>query len=149
MHGNIPRNQPCPHCGRYANRGIGVDTLIVKDNKILLIKRGGEPFKDHWALPGGYLDWDEDLAQAVVREVREELGVDGTIVRLLGIYSQPERHPQQALVAAFVVNIEGRPTPGDDAADCAWFELNELPGGLAFDHSQIIEDFKADKSAIY
>lgn len=146
---SIPHNEPCPDCGRFANRGMTIDALIVRDNKILLIKRGAEPFKGYWGTPGGYADWDEDLTKTVEREVREELGVDAHVKKLLGIYSKPARHPKQAMAAAFVIEVDGEAVAGDDAVECQWFNLDKLPERLAFDHAKIIEDFRNGKSGAY
>lgn len=146
---SVPADQPCPECGRFANRAMTIDALIVKGNKILLIKRGAETFKGYWALPGGYVDRDEDITYALRREVREELNVDAKIVRLLGIYSQPNRSPAQSITAVFQVEIDGEPTPGDDAIECKWFSLDNPPKELAFDHLQIIKDFTNGKSIVY
>lgn len=146
---SVPRDQPCPDCGRFDNRGMTIDALIVKDNKILLVKRGADPYKGYWATPGGYTDWDEDLVGTVKREVREELNVESKVIRFQGIYSDPARSPVQTFAAAFIVEIEGEPKVGDDAVDCEWFNLDELPEKMAFDHAQIIEDFKNGASGVF
>ena len=52
-------DEQCPNCGRYANRGVSIDAVIIKDNHILLIQRGVEPNKGYWGTPGGYVGWDE------------------------------------------------------------------------------------------
>jgi 8-oxo-dGTP diphosphatase len=141
---NLPNNKPCPHCGRYNNRAVTIDAVIIKDNMILLIKRGAEPFKDYWALPGGHVDWDETIEDAVKREVKEELGVDATNLKQIGIYSDPKRHPKQCINVAYGVETDGEFKAGDDAKEYKRFDLNELPE-LAFDHKQIIEDYRKIK----
>jgi 8-oxo-dGTP diphosphatase len=141
---NLPNNKPCPHCGRYNNRAVTIDAVVIKENKVLLIKRGVEPFKDYWALPGGHVDWDETLEETVKREVKEELDVNVTNLKQIGIYSDPSRHPKQAINVAYAVAIEGEIKPGDDAKEFKWFDLNKLPK-LAFDHKQIIEDYRKIK----
>jgi ADP-ribose pyrophosphatase YjhB (NUDIX family) len=146
---NIPRDQPCPDCGRYVNRAMTIDAVIVKGNRILLIKRGAETYHGYWALPGGYSDWDEDITGSVLREVKEELNVQGKVVRLIGLYSQPRRSPHQTISAAFEVEIDDEPTAGDDAVECKWVDLDKLPSELAFDHAQIIEDYKNHTSCVY
>lgn len=137
---NLSNNQPCPHCGRYNNRAVTIDAVIVKDAKVLLIKRGVEPFQGFWALPGGHVDLDETIEDTVKRETKEELGVDVVSLQQIGIYSDPKRHPKQAINIAYEVQIQGDIKPGDDAQECKWFDLKELPE-LAFDHKQIIEDY--------
>ncbi|NTW23013.1 NUDIX hydrolase [Candidatus Falkowbacteria bacterium] len=137
----LKNNEQCSHCGRFANRGVSIDAIIVKDDSILLIKRGANPFKDYWALPGGYVEWDESAEDAVKREVKEELGLSVSKVSLVGAYSNPSRHPKQVINLAYSVEASGQPRPGDDAAGLAWYKLNELPADLAFDHKLIIEEF--------
>jgi len=133
----LKNNEPCPVCKRYNNRAITVDAVIIKNNKILLIKRGVEPFKDFWALCGGYLDWNETVEDAVKREVKEELNLKVTKSKFIGVFSDPKRHPKQCVNIAFKVEVEGDPKSGDDAKEFKWFEIDELPE-LAFDHKKII-----------
>ena len=141
----LSHNEPCPHCGRYANRGVTIDAIIVKGGNILLIKRGSEPFKGFWALPGGYVGWDETIADAVRREVQEELGVRAISVKELGIYSDPKRHPKQCINIPHVVDIEGEPRAGDDAMEFKYFPLNATPELLAFDHKKLIQDYLTNR----
>lgn len=145
----LKNNEPCLSCGRYANRGITIDAVIVRDNKILLIKRGAEPFKDFWALPGGYVEWDETVEETVKREVAEETGLVVKSLEMIGVYSNPDRHPKQCIDVAFAV--EGLPaeeaegiTAGDDAVEIGWFDVDNLPP-LAFDHEKIIKDYLEKK----
>jgi 8-oxo-dGTP diphosphatase len=137
---NLSNNKPCPRCGRYNNRAVTIDAVIIKDNKVLLIKRGAEPFRDYWALPGGHIDWDETLKDAVRREVKEELGVEVTNLYQIGIYSDPKRHPKQSINVSFGAEITGEIKTGDDALEYRWYNLNQLPE-LAFDHKMIIRDY--------
>jgi ADP-ribose pyrophosphatase YjhB (NUDIX family) len=137
---NLKNNEPCQECGRYINRGVSVDAVIIKDGKILLIKRGREPFMGYWALPGGYVEWDESAEESVVREVAEEVGVNVDSWRLIGVYSAPDRHPKQVINIAFAVKVSGHPQAGDDALELKWYPLNDLPIQLAFDHKKIISD---------
>lgn len=135
-------NNPCLHCGRYANRGVSVDAIIIHDKQqILLIKRGAEPFKGYWGLVGGYIEWDESAEDAVKREVKEEIGMQVTETRLIGVYTKPERHPKQVINIAYAVTAIGEPKAGDDAVEYQWTSLSQLPDELAFDHRQIISDY--------
>jgi ADP-ribose pyrophosphatase YjhB (NUDIX family) len=140
-----PNTEKCPDCNRHINRGTSVDAVIINGNKILLIKRGGDPFKGYWALPGGYVDWNESTEDAIAREVHEEVGLKVTDVHLIGVYSSPDRHPKQVINIAYSVSTEGNPRAGDDALACQWFPLSELPGEMAFDHLKIIDDHLAKK----
>ncbi len=138
---DLAKNKPCPDCGRYENRGVSIDALIVNDKKqILLIKRGSEPFKGYWGTPGGYVDWDESAEDTVKREVMEELGITVQTAQFIGVYTDPKRHPKQTINIAYAVSVTGEPKAGDDAKAFQWFDLNELPE-LAFDHKKIIEDY--------
>lgn len=137
---NLKSNEPCPSCGRYANRGLTIDAVIVRDGKILLIKRGNEPFKNFWALPGGYVDWDETVEDAVKREVAEETGLMVTKLELIGVFSKPERHPKQCVSVAYVTQTNREVKVGDDATEFQWASLDKLPE-LAFDHKMIIEKY--------
>jgi ADP-ribose pyrophosphatase YjhB (NUDIX family) len=141
----LTNNDPCPHCGRFANRGVTIDAIILKDGQVLLIKRGVEPFKGYWALPGGYVGWDETIADAVKREVNEELGVSVKGVKELKTYSNPNRHPKQCIDIPHYVEIEGEPKVGDDAVDFRYFPLTDLPSDMAFDHRQLLQDYLLDK----
>jgi 8-oxo-dGTP diphosphatase len=124
----------------HKNRGVSVDGVILRGKKILLIKRANDPFKGYWALPGGYVDWDETTEEAVAREVMEETGLKVISAKLTGIYSSPSRHPQQVINIAYFVETVGEPKAADDALELQWFSIGELPSDLAFDHNKIIGD---------
>ena len=133
----LDRTQPCSQCGRHANRGVSIDAVVIRDGRILLIKRGSEPYRGMWALPGGYVEWDESVEDTVRREVKEETGLEVADMKLIGVFSRPCRHPKQTINIAYLVNADGEAKAGDDAADIDWFPFGELPE-LAFDHPDII-----------
>lgn len=140
---NLKSSEPCPVCGRYLNRAMSVDSLVVKEGKILLILRGVDPYKGYWAIPGGHLDFDETLEEAALRELREETNLIGSKTKLLGLYSNPNRHPRQTPAASYIIlDVKGEEKPGDDAKECRYFPLDKLPENLAFDHREIINDYK-------
>ncbi len=121
---------------------VTADGIVVKDGAILLIRRGNDPFKGSYALPGGFLDRGETLEHCVVREVREETGIKAEVTELVGVYSSPDRDPRGHFVTAV---FHMRPTggtlkAGDDAEHAEWIHLDKLPE-LAFDHAKIIQDF--------
>ena len=121
---------------------VTVDGVIIKDGKVLLIKRKNEPFKGRWALPGGFVEYGETVEQAVLREVKEETGIDAEIKKLVGVYSDPRRDPRGHTISiAFLLAARGAATAaaGDDAIDAKFFDLDNLPL-LAFDHDKIIKD---------
>lgn len=114
----------------------------------LVIRRGEEPFKNRWALPGGFVRPNENLDQAAKRELREETGLQPTAVHLeqLASYGDPERDPRMRVVTvAYLTLAPNLPTPtaGTDAAAAEWADVNELlatPRRLAFDHHRILRD---------
>ena len=138
------RDEPCPHCGRFANRGVSVDAVIVKDRQVLLVRRGVAPDKGFWGTPGGYVEWDESTQDALSREVAEETGLRVRDSTLVGVYSSPSRHPKQVINVVYLVRVEdGEPRAGDDAGDVRWFPLDSLPPDMAMDHSHNIADATA------
>lgn len=147
---NLKNDEPCPHCGRFANRGISIDAVIIKGDEIALVKRGGEPFKDWWAIPGGYINWDESAEEAVKREVKEETNLEVTKMEFVRACSLPERHIKQTITLVYLVEEpKGKIKAGDDAAEAKWVPLTELPEELAFDHKESVlvtlEKIKNDK----
>ncbi len=130
----------------YKNPKLTVDGIVVRENSILLVKRKKEPFKGMWALPGGFVNYGEKVEDAVVREVKEETGLDTEIERLFGVYSDPDRDPRGHTVSIVFIlrEVGGRLEGGDDASEAKFFPLNNLPE-LAFDHSKIISDFRRNR----
>ncbi len=101
---------------------------------VLLVQRGVPPRVGEWALPSGFLELDEDPEQAVLRELAEETGLAGTVVRLVGVSSQKSRFYGRVVVIGYQVHSpEGAPVPGDDASAAAFFRE---PPRLAFDAHQ-------------
>ena len=137
----LGNDEPCPECGRYANRGVSIDAIVVKDHQVLLIQRGVEPNKGLWGTPGGYVGWDESAEDTVKRELKEETNLDIENVKLVGVYSQPERHPKQVINLVYLAEGPiGKLKHGDDALDAKWFDLDSLPDKMALDHKQNIQD---------
>ena len=113
---------------------------------VLLIERGTDPFQGQWALPGGFVNPDEDLRDSAVRELAEETGIVIDNLRQLGAYGAPDRDPRMRVVAvaywAMVTDLED-PVGGDDAADAFLVPVEEAlsnPARLAFDHHRILTD---------
>lgn len=125
----------------YKYPRITTDGAIIKDNKILLIKRKNNPYKGKWALPGGFVEYKERVEDAVVREVFEETGLKTKIRDLIGIYSDPNRDPRghTITIVYFLDILSGELNSGDDANDVNFFDLKDLPQ-LAFDHNIILKD---------
>lgn len=125
----------------HASPKLTVDGAVLKDKKILLIKRRNDPFKDSWALPGGFVEYNERVEDAVVREIYEETGLKTKIKNLVGIYSDPKRDPRGHVVTVvYLLEIGGGTLKGgDDASEAKFFDWNNLPE-LAFDHDIILKD---------
>ena len=125
----------------YQTPSITVDGVLFKDSEILLIKRKNPPFKDMWALPGGFVEYGETTEDAAIREVEEETGLQCSISQLLGVYSNPSRDPRGHTISiVYIVKREkGIVSGGDDAAEAAFHPLHSLPD-LSFDHYKIIKD---------
>lgn len=122
---------------------ITVDAIILNEKKeILLIKRKNDPFKDRWALPGGFVEYGERVEEAVVREVKEETGLDVEILKLHNVYSDPKRDPRGHTISiVYHCKIIGGNLKGsDDAREARFFEYSE-DLKLAFDHNKILKDF--------
>ena len=127
----------------YRNPTPTVDGIVTFSGKIVLIQRKKEPFKGQYALPGGFVEYGETVENAVVREVKEETGLETEIVDLVGVFSDPERDPRRhTLSVAYSLRITGGYLCSRDDADSAdYFPLDNLPP-LAFDHGSIIEKWK-------
>lgn len=127
----------------YRNPKPTVDLLIEladRPGTLVFVARKNPPHGH--ALPGGYVDEGEWLADAARREAKEETGLDVEIVELFHAYSDPGRDPRQhAISVVFVARATGAPTAGDDAAACVVCRPDELPGPLAFDHATIVADY--------
>jgi len=120
---------------------VAVDVIIVRpDGSLVLVRRGKEPFKGYWALPGGFVEYGETVEEAAIREAREETGLEVKLKGLIGVYSKPDRDPRGHVISvAFLAEeIGGRLRPASDAAEVRAFL--ELPKELAFDHSEIVRD---------
>ena len=119
--------------------------------RILLVERGVEPHRGSWVFPGGFVEYGEDLPDAVAREVAEETGLEGLPFRQLRAYGDPARDPRGHTVSVvFVAEIAGEAPAvrgGDDAAQAAWFPLDGLPG-LGFDHRRILADVLAARARL-
>lgn len=131
----------------YPRPAVTVDAILIsKQNSVLLIERGREPFKGKWALPGGFIEMDEPLETACIRELEEETGIRITLLKQFKAFGAVDRDPRHRTISvifyAFTEN-EIIAHAGDDAAKAQWFPIDQLPE-LAFDHQLILEEFKAE-----
>ena len=130
----------------YPRPAVTADIAVLRLEEvpeILLIQRKAYPFKDMWALPGGFMEMEESLEEAARRELVEETGIKaGELIRF-DTYDKPGRDPRGRTITQVFVMIWKQemllPEAGSDAADLRWFPLNELPT-LAFDHALILAD---------
>lgn len=116
------------------------DGLIRRGNEVLLVKRGRDPFKGLYALPGGIVEYGESVEECVAREVLEETGLRTRVMRLVDVLSTPDRDPRGHFITLLyeLEILEGEVAGGDDAESAGFFPLNDLPP-LAFDHLLMIE----------
>ncbi len=122
---------------------LTVDTVVMENSSILLIKRKNDPYKGSWALPGGFVEYGETVENAAVRETKEETGLDVKLKELVGVYSDPKRDPRgHTVTVCFLgINIGGILKSATDADDAKFFDLKEIKAlDLAFDHERIIQD---------
>lgn len=131
----------------YPRAAVTVDAILISSrNSVLLIERGREPFKGKWALPGGFIEMDEELETACRRELEEETGLRVGEMKQFRAYGGVNRDPRHRTISVLFyafTDDELIANAGDDAAKAQWFPLNQLPE-LAFDHQQILEEFKAE-----
>jgi 8-oxo-dGTP diphosphatase len=125
---------------------LTVDILLFRQvnetKELLLIQRLKDPFKDSWALPGGFVDKGEDLEDAAKRELEEETSIKTDALRQFKAYGKPDRDPRGHTVSVVfygTIDKDVVATAQDDAKSVQWFSINDLPP-LAFDHAQIIAE---------
>jgi 8-oxo-dGTP diphosphatase len=113
---------------------------------IVLIERKNEP--RGLALPGGFVDVGERVEEALRREMKEEINLDVEIIKLLGVYSDPNRDPRfHTASVVFIAKAQGRPKGGDDAKDAKLYALEEIPmKQLVFDHGTILQEYLSQRS---
>ncbi|MFO7298456.1 MAG: NUDIX hydrolase [Pseudomonadota bacterium] len=121
---------------------LTVDCVVLNPRgEVLLIQRKNEPFKGHFALPGGFVDIGETVEDACRRELLEETGVKAGRLKLVGVYSDPNRDPRgHTASVVFLTRVRStKLEAGDDAASAQWVaNWRRLP--LAFDHAKILAD---------
>ena len=130
---------------------LTVDCVVFDpQGRILLIRRGNEPFKGCYALPGGFVDVGETVEEACRRELREETGLAVGDLLLVGVYSDPDRDPRGHTVSTVFLaqpTAPAAPVAGDDAAAAEWV-ADWRAERLAFDHAKILDDAVKFRAAI-
>ena len=138
MHNEKPLPPWGYHLSDYPQPSVTADAVIFRPGhtlpELLLIRRGGEPFRGQWALPGGFLQDDETVAQCAAREAAEETGVTLPALLPCGVFSEPGRDPRGWVVShAYTCIMEAQSVrAGDDAACAVWFGVSHeaLPDGV-------------------
>ncbi len=135
---------------QHKNPTPTVDIIIEEDSRILLIKRKNEPFKDHLALPGGFINEGEKVEDAAKREAQEETSLDVDLIDILGVYSDPKRDPRGHNMSTVFIGKgprnsgeEIKPVAKDEATEIEWINIEAIGDKkLGFDHRHILLDYK-------
>lgn len=133
---------------KYPKPSVTTDCILINQQKssdqLLLIRRKHDPYMGKWALPGGFVEIDEDLLDGAERELLEETGLKDIELVQFKTYGKPERDPRGRTISivyyGYFKDSNQKVNAGDDAAEACWFNLNELPT-LAFDHELILAEF--------
>ncbi|MBR5503604.1 MAG: NUDIX hydrolase [Methanobrevibacter sp.] len=130
----------------YKIPSLTVDIFIFNENReFILIKRKNDPYKDCWALPGGFVDYGETTEHAAVREAKEETSIDVELIKLFNVYSEPDRDPRRHTVSVFYLahGDMNDAKADDDAKDIGIYSFDDLDNlDLAFDHRMILNQVK-------
>ncbi len=134
------------YCYDFPKPSVTTDCIVIRKSdapEILLIKRKHDPYEGLWALPGGFVEIDEDLEPGAIRELEEETGITGITLTQFKTYGKPGRDPRGrtiSIVYYTLVSQHINTQAGDDASETKWFSIDELPN-LAFDHDEILSEF--------
>jgi 8-oxo-dGTP diphosphatase len=126
----------CTACGKitYRNAKPCAGVLPTRGGRVLLARRGVEPFRNCWDLIGGFMEHDEDPEAAALREAREETGLELQLLDLLGVYVDAHAAAYDTTLNVYYVArvVAGQPQPADDVVELAWFSPADLPAQMAF-----------------
>ena len=131
------RERPvCPQCSyiQFKNPVPGVGVLVEVDGGVVLIKRGHHPKKDRWALPAGFIEADESIEEAAIRECKEETNLDIELIEMFHVDSFPtDPTPEPGIIIFYrAIPVGGKLKPGDDAEEAKVFAADSLPNNVAF-----------------
>lgn len=124
---------------------VCVDAIIdMGAGMIVMVERAHEP--QGWALPGGFVEVGESIEEAVLREIKEETGLDVELVRQFHTYSSPRRDPRfHSISTVFLCRGKGKPKAASDAKNVELYHQMNLPSDIAFDHKQILDDYFTER----
>jgi len=139
----------CPNCNfiDYKNPLPVALAIAVKDKRFLLIKRGVPPKKGMWGAPSGFIELGETAEEACLRELKEETGVSGEIVKLVGVVSREDKEIYgDMLIVKYLVKVnEGKLVPGEEVEDVRFFDIAELPGYYLNIFKDVIEEIQNEE----
>lgn len=122
-------------------RPLAVDAVLLSGEQIVLVRRKNEPYKGLLALPGGFVEADETVEEAVLREVREETGLGVELLGIVGIYSEPGRDPRGPVISiCYAAKATGGSLRASSDASCVELHFPDALPPLAFDHNRMIGD---------
>jgi ADP-ribose pyrophosphatase YjhB (NUDIX family) len=132
------QRQVCPGCGEvhWLNAKPCAGALVLRNGKVLLIRRALQPFQDYWDIPGGFCEVDEHPAETAIREVREETGLEIELTGLHGLWMDEYVSRPTLNVYYLARPLTRRLRLGDDALGAAWFAPGALPRYIAFENGR-------------
>ncbi|MFO7654359.1 MAG: NUDIX hydrolase [Candidatus Krumholzibacteriia bacterium] len=138
----------CPACGfvQYINPAPGAGVIIMREDRVCLVRRRFEPRRGQWTLPIGFMEWGEEIQDTAVREAWEETGLDVAVDSTFGVYTGV-LPPNLAVVVAIFRAREtgGELRAGDDAAEVGFYPLDAPPGAIAFGiHRHVLRELRAE-----
>ena len=139
--GRARRVPGCPRCAwiDWNNPAPTASVLVLRRGRVLLVRRAVAPARGAWDVPGGFIERGETAERAALREVREELGADVRIERLIGTFPDvygPERRPSINIYFLGRLKRDRALRPRDDVSGFGWFPLDAVPRGLAFSNTR-------------
>ncbi len=128
----------------YHNPVPAAGALVLKDEKILLVKRAVMPKAGWWCIPAGFMEWTEHPSETAVREIKEETGLDIKLNSLFEVYSGNDDPRMNAVLILYLAEVVGgNPTAGDDAMEIDFFRFDNIPDRIAFhSHRQALSDYR-------